>query len=114
MTTPRTAWIGGSYLAACGLTKPPALKSESIRDYLLAEVARRPGRRYEELAPGGVSLDTVRRWLYKLKDQGLIHNVKIFLPRETSGVAGVSFWYLGKAPAEINHMTKGRPRSVKN
>lgn len=70
---PRTHWIGGSYLAACGLS-PAGIIKKNLDHHLLAAIAASPGCSTHDLITTGASEGRVRRHLKKLVEAGRIYS----------------------------------------
>ncbi len=88
---------------------------EAIRAALASIVKTTPGLSSAEIADRfpEVKRKTISDTLYSLTVWKVAYSVKKSALRTNGHACPMNFWYPGKAPVTINHMTNGRPRGKK-
>ena len=125
MTTPQTRWIGGSYEAAVGFDVSAAMDAKARGMTAAAMDAKARGMtaaailRYLRSFPGAnikviaeslhLTPKSAKASLTRLRKNNEVH---AFCDSHNGVGHPWNRWFPGPAPKQVNHVTKGRPRSV--
>ena len=112
MTIPQTRWIGGSYEAAAGYDMFAAMdaKAQGVTAAAILRYLRSfPGSNLKVIAESlHLTPKSAKASLTRLRKNNEVH---AFCDSHNGVGHPWNRWFPGPAPKQVNHVTKGRPRS---